>query len=328
MKNLLKPILSEKFPSFKSQTKGILKRFSNYQSWESHLKNTKEVSLNWANKLANKRELNILGTGSLIDIDLDQIEDYFNKIILTDASIYNKKIWDKKNQSNLVYFISDVTGILLCWEENLSNCKFSKLDEYLEFIEDIHNKFPPPINNLYKAEYLLSLNILSQLPIYWQDFVFNFLENKLSKSTVNNKKELILRALIPSSKKIIESHLNELMPKKNGSSSLLICDLDYYFNLTNDLNVEIQNNNLIPTIKIRGKNEEKIIISKQDALYEFDIKKFFLDISNKYSISVVNSWLWEVVPYGVSEEQETHLVAAFEISHKKQHINLNLAINT
>lgn len=304
-------------PSIHTQSKGILKRYSRYPLWQNHLATTKQCVQQWVNKITQPDELNILGAGSLLDLDLKKVSTNIKKIILTDASSFCVSEWKKQSKKLTdipLFVIQDITGVLLHWYQCMIQKESENIDEYIDFIKRLPISIPPLENFFISSTNILSLNLLSQLPIYWQDVVFTFLRKKFGSRKVDMHKEYILNAVCQCGIAMINAHFRGILPKKVSQKTLLITDLYYFFDLQiRENDISFIGSQILPHI---SQQAQRPPIEHNDALFGFDLETEISTLRKGFNFFLSKAWIWEIVPKGTYEEQETHLVVALEIEKK------------
>lgn len=178
--------------------------------WKSHLENSKENILQAMKDVKPGGEVIILGSGGLHDLPLAQLAEHFGHVRLWDVVHIRRVRRDAATYPNVTCETFDVTG--LC----------------LEFSHWLDGKRPePPMPSpptqlpTGKADLIISLNLMSQLPL---------------SMMARAQAPMYKIALGDFSDQVIRSHLEWL----NGQSCpvLLLTDLERHYSKGNVLEVE------------------------------------------------------------------------------------------
>jgi hypothetical protein len=315
--------LSETLFHINAQTKGIRRRHKKFNTnWSTHLTNSKNCITQWIDSLENTKELQILGAGDLLDFPKTQIIERFNKVYLTDVSLNCLNSWNKLQdmfpKTELIPVFQDISLIIDSWSKSILNLKSHNLEDYLLYLQNIAKISPPKAHTFIKTKNIVSLNLLSQIPIVWQHFIFNFLEKKFNKNKITQSTEKIISAITPSAQQLVDCHLNALIPKNKGSN-LIISDIKYFFPQNNQIKfliVDVKNKKIVPNVKLENITNNNSTVYEQDALFDYNLDKT-LKSYNSIIIKPLHSWIWDLVPKNsLSEKQEFHLVTAFELKAK------------
>ncbi len=166
-----------------------------HDAWTDHLDKCKYHILAAANLLAPKSTIMIIGSGALHDVPMADLIDLEHALILVDI-VHLPKI-QKKYKKQIQLIEQDVTG----WVRPLYH----------------NNPYPETACRLPKADLVISLNILSQLPL-------NLL-NYAEKNHIPLPNDFM--------KNITDSHLKLL--KSVAPQSLIISDIERCYNRGGEL---------------------------------------------------------------------------------------------
>lgn len=301
---------------FDLQTKGISRRQKFFgENWYGHLENSRMISLQAIEpKLLFGKSLTILGAGQLLDFPNELFNKYSEQITLIDKS----KLALKAHSNKTILY--DVTGTLETWASYLLGLKVSKPEDLLIPLQTISTSHPLLSEPCFRDEVLLSLNILSQLPVYWQNSVFEIFRKKFSIKLTDEWEGTILKALIPSFRALIKSHLKTLIPEGRHKESILITDthyLNYTLGKANPLSdhylqIDLEANE-IQTFDVKpAKNTDLEKLEVMDALFDVSIKE---ELSPRCNITLLHKWLWDIIPYGKEDKDSgtMHRVVALRI---------------
>lgn len=159
---------------FLSMGEGIGARYKRCKRWwQPHLEMTKSFV---KTSLAGREEgssIAILGAGRLLDVDVDWLLSSFNKIFLVDADPSAARYWRKvirkaRPNQHVEGMICDVTGVIDSWSTQLAS-----LGSGRTFLDNLKRSdlFQCRLVDLPRCDYVVSLNLLSQISLYWRDRV-------------------------------------------------------------------------------------------------------------------------------------------------------------
>lgn len=287
MFNLLRYLYySERFPQYKDYVDmglGIAtrrKRAKRY--WDTHCQCSKDFQRLALTKALNAKSIALLGAGRLYDIDTELILRYYKHIDLFDADPSCKTIWlgDKQLASaQLTTHILDITNSILSWTKKLKEeLTFKNAAELLNSLE------VQEINFTGKYDCIFSINLLSQIPVYWRDRAVKTLDQVVKKDAGGHYATEIQQALESTYRKLQEQHL-ALLSTSQAKLVVLISDTEWYY----------YKPQLSP-----WQVEPPLLIPKP------------LQLKN-YEVYATDSWLWHIVPYASENTDygEIHKVEAF-----------------
>ena len=131
------------------------------EHWESHLQNTRNFIIQSIGKKTG-RKLAVLGSGWLLDLPMEYLMERYQKVLLYDL-VHPPQLIHKYRHDRRVRFIrADLTGKALYKAYELS-LKPSAVE--IKTITFRKFRFSSPV------DYVISLNILSQLPAYPGDYL-------------------------------------------------------------------------------------------------------------------------------------------------------------
>ena len=309
----------EKTFHFNALGRGILRRHKNYlKDWEPHLESTKSVFKSWLSKTTNKDSLNILGAGNLLDVPCPEVTGKFKKLFLSDIDINCLTTWRKKfSNTNFQPVLQDISLTLDSWSNSLTTTDFQNFGSFLEFTKVLHKLTPPTSLSFIKTQNVVSLNLLSQIPIHWQEAAFSIAKTRFNVSKNSEESDLLIQALIPTSSALIKSHLQSLLPIRKGDSSLIISDLKYFFlpKEVDEVKFKDKKDPLSPNVDFVSTKSGQLSIFEQDALCSFSLKNFLDNLPSNVCMQTFDPWIWNIVPKDSRrEKKESHLVVAFALS--------------
>ena len=278
---------------FLRQGLGIEKRARRLRKfWEPHLERSKAAQRRWIAEVAGV-DLAVLGAGRLFDFAADTLPTRFERALLIDADPSCADHWGGL-ACQVEPRIGDLTGCAERWQRELDGLHGG----WAETLEQIRQTPKPGDRAMpLAADAVLSLNVLSQLPIGWQDRVEDHLERRFGARAIKVKEDEWLAAVEPGGRWIVEQHLAALAAS-NARSILLITDVEYveYRGGANSVRWE-------SGVWSAG---EGLRVDVSPALYGVE-----LAIAG-YTQRWEESWLWDISPIGAESREygAMHRVAA------------------
>lgn len=273
---------------FVSMGLGIQARFKrNTREWEPHLEQSKRFIREMLERSSANSSVAILGAGRLYDFPIDFAEARGLSLDLFDYDPSLKGAWQKMRSRGKVirnFYFEDLTGVLEIWSNELRKYRGEKSSEVLaEFLRALPKAFPPSYRIPTGYHCIVSLNILSQLGLYWRDRAEMLLKRHgVSCDGDGFFNEAIEAALRQCSGALERAHL-ESIERANAPAAIVICDRAYLF-YTGD----------------HREWDEHAALTAAPTL-------------NHYSALMEDSWFWHIAPkkrerigYG-----EIHEVAAY-----------------
>jgi hypothetical protein len=251
--------------------KGIEARYSRCAPyWEPHLECTRAFI---AEHMRPGGRLAILGAGRLLDVDLKLLLDNFSEIHLFDADPTVTKAWRSESgrefRHRVVPRVVDVTGSLADWSAGLTApIRHGELTAYLDSLQ--------PQKGGWESEGfdgVISLNLVSQIPIYWRDRVL---------AAAPNLSEDAERALVRSMARLQSAHINAVR-KQPRSWSIIITDTEYYTYTVDRSEWDVEG-----------------------ALYG-DVSSELSNDTPRMRKSGADQWLWHLVPQFIESDTEGHI---------------------
>ena len=214
--------------------------------WMPHLSRCREIILSWLaeniDALQPKPSLTVLGAGRLYDIDLPRAATLCSRIDLIDADPSCDWHWRKTirriKECQVRRQILDLTGVLSLWHKALAyQIEPRQWDACLVRIRDIPQlscslfpeSYEPPRSSLALIEpsdFILSLNILSQLPLVWQGLVERALHQVYEPDQLKSRQEEWLDAARVGGEILVRQHLRDL-GLSASRQIMLISDVEY-----------------------------------------------------------------------------------------------------
>jgi hypothetical protein len=145
---------------------GIMTRYINESGeWNNHLNHTKNFIIECLSE-AKPRSIAILGSGWLLDIPVSYLAESFDEVFFYDLR-HPKAIKHKyRKQANFRFIEMDLTGGII--EQVFRLVSSKKKYSPAEFITQLQI---PSIFLQYPAEYIISINILSQIDSLIIDYI-------------------------------------------------------------------------------------------------------------------------------------------------------------
>ncbi len=302
---------------FIKQSIGIFFRKKKYKSgWDTHLKNSSDFVYNNLIGASRKYDaITILGSGRLYDFPTGLECKNFICVDRDPLSIFSYPNKKTKNSSLILY---DVSSLLDIWIVSLVQTNHSSIDDFLIHLKNIQIEHKLLSKNFcFKSKLTVSLNLISQIPVYWQDQVFRIIEGKFgtTHSQVNDQTESIILSLYPSCQYLIENHLKLLLNKNSNLKGIKIVIGDLSYIEGKNLNISTSDKNIFDdssiSINAKSKNEKVFL---QDALFGVDIKKLLQTLNQKPRDT--KQWIWKISNSNENKTSSYHRVIALACSEK------------
>jgi hypothetical protein len=190
---------------------GIFRRYQREREhWDVHLENTRQFAME-AMQGKNRKSAAVLGSGWLLDVPLEEMSRYFEKLYLYDIrhpATVKKRVKSLGNVELRVYDIS-------CFARSV-----------FEYVKQYRNrKERPPISmiqsqttfDLSRFDFVFSCNILNQLDILLVDYLAQFFELSHEETFIfrNNVQELHIDSL-PHKRSCIVADYEEITCMPDG----------------------------------------------------------------------------------------------------------------
>lgn len=249
--------------------------------WEAHLESSRRFVLRSVTGLPPGRRIAVLGAGRLLDVPLAELLDHGFEVHLFDVDPGCERVWRRMARGRSVQaHIVDLTGSFVVWTRELAARVKQRpaRGEVEQFLSELQPVKPPPLAGF---DIVISLNLLSQLPVYWRDRVEVFLGRRNSAWLTEESFE---RALSGSCACLQAAHL-ELIGGSGAHRAVVITDTEFYFYEQTQAPWQVEPSIYVPGVELPG-----------------------------YLSTHRESWLWHIAPQGVEQSDygSIHRVEAFE----------------
>jgi hypothetical protein len=278
--------------------------------WNDHLSRTRAAQARWARDLSGGL-LTVLGAGPLLDFNAAALSPRVERFRLVDANPLCVDHW-KRLEKPVEPLITDITNCLEVWLQALEGTGGS----WSEVLSEIKNlSLKPKQGFVPVTDCLLSLNILSQLEVGWQESVEPFLKKRFGSRFVCQHEQEWLRAIQPSSRVLAEQHLAALEASR-ASDILLITDAEYV-----DYKGRKYSLNRWEALPVSWSEKGW----QADPGIEFEVtpalEGLVIDGNSltrwmpSYQVEWHDSWLWHISPYGTEpiDHGQIHRVVALSL---------------
>lgn len=194
-------------------------------SWSPHHDRSKAAQRRWAHQdlAAGMIDLAVPGAGRLADFDSAAFEKRFKRWLLIDADPSSQAYWLGLGVDEVDGRIGDLTGVMDPWLARLAHLR----GDWRETLAGVRAIAAPGDRPMaFAADAVLSLNVLSQLPIAWQDGVEAHLRRRFGTRQTQEHEEEWLAAVDAGGSWIVRQHLIALTQTR-ARSILLLTDLEY-----------------------------------------------------------------------------------------------------
>lgn len=203
--------------------------------WRRHIELCKEFQRSALAELPQGGTVAVLGAGRLYDLDVELLKSRFSRIELFDADPGSLRIWRAllPRGRSVDYHLTDLTGCFDAWRGELRRFLARGRPgpaEVAEFLQQLHAPNPAPLPGSFDC--VLSINLLSQIPIYWRDLFLRAAERKLGLAA-DARGDLpapVQAALDASLGRLQAAHL-EMLARSAREKVVLISDCEFmYYN--------------------------------------------------------------------------------------------------
>ena len=155
---------------FFSDQSGIIRRYRREKNgWDIHIDNTKKFAVKcMQNK--NRKSAAVLGSGWLLDVPIDEMSKYFEKIVLYDIRHPEKTKKKIKNLNNIELCTCDISGFAIATFQYAKKYRNSDNRPPVSCIQ------PQKTIDLSAFDFVFSCNILNQLDILLVDYLLQFFD--------------------------------------------------------------------------------------------------------------------------------------------------------
>ncbi|RME59873.1 MAG: hypothetical protein D6780_04445, partial [Candidatus Dadabacteria bacterium] len=212
--------------------------------WKAHIENS---SLMQINNLTGINSLLIIGAGNLIDCPIKKLLNLVRKITLLDLDPACRSLWAKygfsRTSAYRSYLITDITNCLFSWSIKFEKeVSLYRREKALKKAEELlfsfcQKEIAVPLFNKFEA--VVSLNILSQLFIYFSEKALStLLKCKVLEQSIYNSE--VIRYLDIISKKIENHHLKTCFSLAKKKVIIISDKLFIYYQAENPLWEEVE----------------------------------------------------------------------------------------
>ena len=155
---------------FFADQSGILRRYRRErEGWDAHLQNTREFALK-AMSGKNRKSAAVLGSGWLLDVPLEEMSRYFEKVSLFDIRFPDAVKKQIKPLGNVELHVCDISGFVRPVYQYVKQYRNSKNRVPVSDIK------PQNMLELDEFDFVFSCNILNQLDILLIEYLSRFFE--------------------------------------------------------------------------------------------------------------------------------------------------------
>ncbi len=153
---------------------------------------------------------------------VDPLSQSFKRLWLIDADPLSVPSW-RSITAPVRWDLADLSGVLKLWTKTIEATTGS-WETFLKTIEALPR--PEAAYFPVQADGVVSLNLLGQIPVVWQDILEVILLARFGKTFVQTREPQWLRAFSNGVRWLVEQHL-ELLTKSRAENILIISDLEY-----------------------------------------------------------------------------------------------------
>ena len=259
--------ISGRFRDFGIMGEAITSRHKRCRGrWTPHLACSKAFIQKHLSTASHDR-VAVLGAGRLLDVDIESLLKSCGEVHLFDADPGCSRIWkshfSKQYGKTLIGHTTDLTQCLEAWSRAVRHARYSEdLCERLSAL-----RAEPPVWDAEAFDGCISLNILSQIPLYWRDIVLQMYPKWY---------DAVWGALTKSMASLQTAHMQGLTHNSTKWTALLT-DTEYYFYHVDSSSWRV----------------ESALFGDAQELYNKHYKK-----------PATESWWWHLAPQFIEDENE------------------------
>jgi len=197
--------------------------------WRPHLEASRAVQREWD---VSGNRLLVLGPGRLLDFS-GELAERFREVMLLDADPTAAPKWRElaarlKGRVTVDYDLRELTLKYDPWQMYFAE-KLNSAPPHSRWqtaLETLGRMIDVPTPHLPAADAVLSLNVLSQLPIGWQELVEELLIDAFGKKFVQQREQEWVEALLPSGETLVRDHFAAIASTR-CRHALVITDTHY-----------------------------------------------------------------------------------------------------
>ena len=236
------------------------------RAWAAHLELSRALQAEALVADPALQEIVILGAGRLYDVPLERFATQAKKISLYDADPSAVARWREVSGRwpgvKITGYEQELTGVLHEWTRLLSAVALR--GELNAVVAQLENLPAPTCAIRHPGSLVVSLNLLSQIPLYWRDRA-----EKILKSNNLDPEFPRLKAALAKNYQTLQRHHLELLDASEAKSIVVITDRTFMY----------YRPDLAPW-------------QCEDALHGVEV-----NLPN-YTKQKTKSWFWHVVPFG------------------------------
>jgi len=275
--------------------------------WAHHQQLSRETQLEW---LAGGHgdSITILGAGRLLDVAAEEFERRFAAVTLVDADPACVPVW-RSQLGRAAFVTAEVSGALEAWTAWIGRGVQER--PWRDALELLAGGGPEDGVMPYRPESssVLSVSLLSQIPIAWQDAVEEILFQRYGRSFVGKHDQEWIDALEVSARRLVDGHIGSL----GGPAVrdiLVITDVEYaYYRGRGDRE---------PPVRWEAgewRADPGTTCEVEPALYgaDPDSEAAWRSLLPDFSLAWRRHWLWHISPQGVEcpDQGTVHRVGAY-----------------
>ncbi|MFM1847135.1 MAG: hypothetical protein RL417_609 [Pseudomonadota bacterium] len=270
---------------FISMGLGIEARYRRCRSaWEPHLRLTREFIERALSETPKGSKVAVLGAGRLLDVPVERLQDLDGELHLFDADPGCRWSWRRLShgRTRVIPHILDLTGSIERWTTTLKD-KVGSVgaapEEITKILDSLTAGGSPELKGF---DAIISVNLLSQIPIYWRDRVESLLGPEFTAH--------------PGAAAALERSYNRLQ----GAHRDILCA------------------SKAPCVVVI--TDEKFFYYRSDIAPWQEERSLYVDAHQLpgYSITREDSWYWHIIPQGIEERDfgSIHAVRAIEFERE------------
>ena len=251
-----------------------------------------------------------------MDVDTAALAAKFATLWFVDADPLAAVYW-RKCAVPLRWDVCDVSGVIKDWVRRVETTGGG----WKQVLNQVRT-LPRPAGVAFTpiADGIVSLNLLSQIPIVWQELLEQHLNNRFGVAFVKKQEQHWMDAMIPGARWLVEEHLKTLA-RTGARNILLIADLNYaYYRNAPSMPLEGATAPLAWDSGEWSASVAGVKFEVADSLFgvRLDDGEMFRQWMPGYEMDWRQIWLWHISPLGLEYKKRgtVHRVGAFALRKK------------
>lgn len=257
--------------------------------WARHIEYSRDFQIKALGEIGSGSSIFVYGAGRLYDVPIKEMLATGAKLTLFDADPSVLRFWlktarDLDAEKQIDFKLLDLTGAIDSWSQKISEL-LNKPKDISALCSQLYELSCIDCLPKHSADLVISINLLSQIPIYFRDRAQEMLLHKwrLDTDKQGNYEPTLQAAFNSCMQKLQQAHL-KLVEQSATCAAVIISDSEFFYYKSNQSEWQAES-------------------------------ALFIELSNeigKLRLSGKDSWLWHIAPQGIENKDHgsIHLVKA------------------